>query len=102
MGKKLIKDSNIKSVFNIKSRTKKEIECESCGTITEVPSDVKSIICSNCVILMVPPPENSKTTKPKEKRPRGWQFRKQYISPSGIMYSFGKEVTQNENNINKD
>jgi hypothetical protein len=42
---------------------------------------------------MVAPPETRTKPELKEKRPRGWQFREHYVAPSGIKYSYGKEVT---------
>lgn len=93
--RKFTKSEEIAALKQI-NRTKIELECDSCGTLTPTTSDISKIICSNCVALMVPPPETSKTNSPAEKRPRGWQFRKQYVSPSGIEYSFGKEVSKNE------
>lgn len=70
-----------------------ELECSKCGRLVEnLSPDTASVICSWCVQLMVAPPQMKDSNK--EKRPRGWQFKKRYVSPSGIVYSFGKEVKE--------
>lgn len=83
-------------------RRKKErvnLSC-SCGTVVErLDADTASVICSSCVQTMVPAPSKPKhiADANKEKRPRGWHFKKKYVSPSGKVYSFGKEVKMDEN-----
>lgn len=69
---------------------------EGCRTIFyDVAPDVKSILCAGCVQKLCP--WESKAKEPKEKRPRGWHRKKHYISPSGIEYSYGKEIGSTEN-----
>ena len=82
----------------------KILECKQCFDEVTVPADVESVICDFCVQLMCAPPESivrNRENKNKEKRPRGWQFKKKYVSPSGKIYSFGKEISKKKLTKNK-
>ena len=77
----------------IRKGGRKELECKECHNLVEdLLLDVKSVICSICVARMVPPTEIKLIKRSDEKHPRGWHLKKQYVSPSGKVYSFGKEV----------
>lgn len=76
-----------------------ELECKHCQVLVEnLSPDTTSVICADCVQIMVGPPESMKPKIVTEKRPRGWQFKKSYVSPSGKKYVFGKEVIEDGNN----
>ena len=86
-----------KSKYDIRTRSERiDLMCQhGCGTFVEnLPSDTKAVTCWKCVVRMVEPPivKVQKIIVPTEKRSRGWQFKKEYISPSGKVYHFGKEV----------
>jgi len=74
-------------------KKKKDLLCKmGCGEMVfDLDADTKSVICPGCFVRMVP----LEIQKPKEKRPQGWHLRKSYISPSGIVYEYGKEVNSN-------
>lgn len=74
------------------------LDCKECGNDGAYCAyDVKAVTCALCVAKQAAPPEPPKSlqNKPDEKRPRGWQFMKEYISPSGKVYHKGKEVDEN-------
>lgn len=60
-----------------------------------VALDVSSVICSNCVSLMVAPPEHVTQKKETTGMPRGWHFKKAFQF-EGKYYSKGKEITKKE------
>lgn len=71
----------------------------ACGNfVDDLTPDIKSVTCWICIAKACAAPEQPRQATPKssEERPRGWQRRKDYVSPSGKIYSFGKEVTENE------
>ena len=73
------------------------MDCIGCGEWVEnIGHGVRSVTCGNCVMRMVAPPEIPKHLQKQneEQRPRGWQFRKEYISPSGKKFHFGREVDE--------
>ena len=77
---------------------RKALECR-CGRIVEgLGSDIGAVTCWICTAKQSAPPIMPKqiSHEVKEERPRGWQKRKEYVSPSGQTYSFGKEVSSNE------
>ena len=83
---------------------RKALECR-CGRIVEgLGSDIGAVTCWICIAKQAAPPIMPKQVshENKEERPRGWQKRKEYVSPSGTIYSFGKEVTINERTITVD
>lgn len=82
----------IESSKRYKNLPDKEVSCSKCGMLEIVGPDVKSVICSTCVAIMVAPPENLYKHVPDEKRPRGWHRKPIYVSPSGKTYRYGKEV----------
>ena len=70
------------------------LNCKECGRIVEdLSSDVGAVTCDRCVQRMVAPPEFIVSKKPTEENPRGWHLRKQYTSPLGKKYEYGKEVS---------
>ena len=70
------------------------LECHKCNHIVDnLPPDVDKVTCCYCTGAMAAPPEGI-AKKPTEKRQRGWQFKKEYIAPSGTVYQYGKEVKQ--------
>lgn len=76
---------------------KKDLPCSQCETMVyEVGGDIRSVICSYCTMAMVPPPIAPKPKTAGEKKPRGWHLKRKYVSPSGVEYSFGKEVSKND------
>ena len=81
--------------FDVKGR--KILECSTCfDPQYNIGMDVKSIICPSCVQKLVAPPDIYVKNQPKEVRPRGWWLRKEYLSPSGVVYRYGTEVTDDE------
>ena len=67
-----------------------------CGRFVDgLTPDIKAVKCWVCVAREAAPPVQRKP-KTTEVRPKGWQRRKHYESPSGTIYSFGKEVTADE------
>ena len=77
--------------------------CKKCGSLVEnLPSDTGAVTCWRCMALMTERPSQPKSTQPTEKRGRGWQFKKKYISPSGKEYRFGKEVKKRVRNTATD
>jgi hypothetical protein len=88
------------------------LECkEGCGAIVEnCTADTRYVTCWRCVAKSVAPPTPPKSMqRNQETRPRGWHFREYYKSPSGQVYSFGREVDdatedtvdQDKNNVQK-
>lgn len=75
----------------------KLLPCKECGRdVDGLSVDVKSVICPFCVVKMVaPPPTPKKSTD--EKRPRGWQFRSEYVAPDGTIYKRGEKVDESKN-----
>jgi hypothetical protein len=68
------------------------MECSKCSRVVwNLPADVSSVQCCYCVLATVEAPDSIKK-QPEEKRSRGWQFKKHYVSPSGKVYSYGEEV----------
>lgn len=81
-----------------------DLNCKSCGAVVEnLSSDVGAVTCDRCVQRLVAPPEMPVSKYNIEIRPRGWHLKKEYISPSGKMYEYGKEVSNevSSNAINK-
>ena len=75
------------------------LECSKCGRFVDnLTPDIGSIECWVCIAGEAAAPMMPKQVVKKsgEERPRGWQRRKEYVSPSGKTYSFGKEVIINE------
>lgn len=71
----------------------KWLDCKECGISGGyVSQNVKAYTCSSCVSDQVSPPEEK--AKPEEKRPRGWHFMDEYISPSGKIYHKGVEINE--------
>ncbi len=97
--KKLTSRKSIKSsivVRKTESAGIRWLDCKECGVDgAYCTMDVKAVTCSLCVSKQAAPPETPKHLQVKtddEKRPRGWQFMNEYISPSGKTYHKGKEV----------
>jgi hypothetical protein len=70
----------------------KLLDCSECFYSVRVALDTKSVVCSACVARQVAPPEVKKPLE--EKRPKGWHFKAEYISPSGKIYHKGREVNE--------
>ena len=71
----------------------------ACGNyVDDLTPDIRAVTCWICIAKAAAAPAMPKQSvkKSEEERPRGWQRRKEYLSPSGKTYSFGKEVTSNE------
>jgi len=102
MKRKRVTKKMIKSSQKIFGKDPKTMECSKCfDLVMNVDAGASLVICGRCVQRMVAPPEA--LTKPvKEKRPRGWQFRKEYTSPSGKIYHYGKEVKNNDQKTTKE
>ena len=85
-----------KRKYDIRTRSERiDLMCKyGCGTFVEnLPSDVAAVTCWRCVVRMVEPPvQYQRAAAPTEKRSRGWHLKENYVSPSGKVYSFGKEV----------
>ena len=74
----------------------KSLEC-ACGAIVEnVSFDAGTVECWRCVAKQVAPPHNyvSAEKRNEEKKPRGWHFMEEYISPSGKVYHKGRLVDE--------
>jgi len=66
-----------------------DLACSECRRMVyDVAGYVKAVTCWICVAQMIDPPAVVEK-KPLEKRPRGWQKKKEYISPSGLVYHSG-------------
>jgi len=74
----------------------KSMACKQCNRIEKkVSPDAVSVICSVCVTKMIPLPESQNKPKPpEERRPRGWQFMKEYRAPDGTLYRRGEKVDE--------
>lgn len=73
------------------------LECSKCHRVVEqLNADTASVICSYCVQLMVEPPTMKKASSG---RSRGWQFKKEYQSPEGVLYSYGEPVDESNSEI---
>jgi len=80
----------LKAEHKIIDFSTKILECKECSRYVEVGADIGAVTCAICVQKMVGPPDNYVKKKDvEEKRPRGWQFMKQYVSPSGKVYNRG-------------
>jgi hypothetical protein len=66
-----------------------DLACSECHRMVyDVMGYVRAVTCWRCVAQMIDPPVVV-DKKPLEKRPRGWQKKKEYISPSGLVYHSG-------------
>jgi hypothetical protein len=66
--------------------------CNRCGRIVDnVGEEAKSVVCSNCTMMLVGLPE-----EPKQKistgRPAGWHWMKEFVDKDGTVFHLGKEV----------
>ena len=90
----------MKKKFNkfvpLKKRTKWLI-CSNCNIEEiKVDEDVVSIICGRCTQKLVEPPqmilkERQEEKEKRLKRPRGWQFMKEFVDSEGNVFYRGKE-----------
>ena len=70
---------------------RQDLPCKLCqDMVWDVAGNIASVICWRCVVAMTDPPNFP--TKVTEIRPRGWQFRSEYVSPSGQVYHRGQPV----------
>lgn len=93
---KKVTQQELNRIKDRKYNVPKSLECE-CGAIVEnVSYDAKSVECWKCVAKQVAPPHNyvSEKDSKKEKKPRGWHFMDEYISPSGKVYHKGELVNE--------
>jgi len=94
---KLRRATSKKHARQVMKTGKQWLLCSKCqGAEMEVLGDVSSVICSDCVQRMVPPPEQ-KTIKAHldsngEKFPRGWHLKKRFVASDGTVYERGKKV----------
>lgn len=96
LNSKKIKKLSKKDIERIQNRgSRKSLYCKECQSfVDDIAFDIDAVICSRCVQKIVAPPENYKSNAPEEKRPRGWQFKTRYVSPSGKIYHKGREVDE--------
>ncbi len=74
-----------------RSFSEKYLECSLCGISQEVRGNITGITCARCVQKMVAPPDFPVKPKPAgERKPRGWQFMKEFVDHDGIVYHKGK------------
>jgi hypothetical protein len=75
-------------------KANQSLPCKECNRIVhKVGADAFAVTCDRCVSKMVAPPDVPKKPVPIElRRPRGWQFRTEYVSPEGKLYRRGEEV----------
>ena len=73
-----------------------DLPCKRCGELVyDLYPDVTAVTCDYCIQFLVEPPEilvKLKAASEKEVKSKGWHFKKHYVSPSGKIYSYGKEV----------
>lgn len=68
--------------------------CKVCDkTEVKVSFNIRSVICAFCVQKMTAPPDGIIKKAPDEIRPKGWHFKKYYVSPGKKVFSYGKEIT---------
>lgn len=84
----------VKAERRIVNRERKTLSCKECGLeIDNVSADIAAITCATCCIKMSAPPDlPAKPKPPEERRPRGWQFMKEYRAPDGTLYHRGEKV----------
>ena len=69
------------------------LECKKCNRWVEnIGDNVKSVICSICVLQSVGMPEESKTTYKPTGRPPGWHFMSEFVDKDGNVFHKGKEM----------
>lgn len=93
---KKITQAELDQILDKRKRGPKSLECE-CGAIVEnVSHDAGAVTCWRCVSRQVAPPHNyvSVEKRNEEKKPRGWHFMEEYISPSGKVYHKGRLVDE--------
>jgi hypothetical protein len=80
---------------------RKGLDYKECGRFVDnLSMDIKAVTCSRCVVKMIAPPEYKE--KPQEKRPRGWQLKKEYIAPDGTKYIRGRRQDADVKNNSDD
>lgn len=85
------KSDHDKAIFK---KAHKTLPCKLCGRLVDnLGVDTGFVTCCRCVMQMVAPPDVPKKLPPVElRRPRGWQFRAEYVSPEGKLYRRGEEI----------
>lgn len=79
------------------------VACKFCSEeVYNLSPDVTSVVCSDCCIRRAAPPElPAKKVPPEQRRPRGWQFTKEYRAPNGALYKRGELVDETNLESNK-
>ena len=76
--------------------TKEEIWCVMCKTTSVMSnSDVEELICGDCFGRMIYWEELT-LEKERVDYAKGWNLRKKYKAPDGKVFSFGEEITGDE------
>ena len=71
------------------------LECKKCKRWVEnIGDNVKSVICSICVLQSVGMPEESKPTYKPTGRPPGWHFMSEFVDKDGNVFHKGVEAKQ--------
>ena len=66
--------------------------CTKCGReVKGVGDDTIAVICSQCLVRMVPFEENKSAYKPTG-RPPGWHWMKEFVDIDGNVFHRGKEM----------
>lgn len=66
------------------------MSCKVCGQMEVVGETTTAVTCSDCVMEMVEPPQQSKR-KISSGRPAGWHFMAEYVDKDGNVFHRGKE-----------
>lgn len=77
-------------------RERHDLPCKECGEyVYDLTGDISGVTCSDCCIRMSAPPNfPAKQKLPEDRRPRGWQFMKEYRAPEGTLYHRGVKVDE--------
>ena len=79
-----------------KVHTKEEIWCSMCKVASVMSnSDVEELICGDCYGRMIYW-EELELEKERVHYAKGWNLRKKYKAPDGKVFSFGEEITGEE------
>ena len=79
-----------------KVHTKEEIWCSMCKVASVMSnSDVEELICGDCFGRMIYW-EECQLKKERVHYAKGWNLKKKYKAPDGKVFSFGEEITGEE------
>jgi len=79
-----------------KVHTKEEIWCSMCKIASVMSnSDVEELICGDCFGRMIYW-EECQLEKERVHYAKGWNLKKKYKAPDGKVFSFGEEITGEE------